>query len=135
MHYRRGECLSDWLSLRLLLQRHSHLWTSFERFGYNFYADGCAHLRDGIIMETLHPSKNALHASRVLAISEIDHIAHEIATAHRLIDEKTELLRKLCRAESEVVRRAEEAGASLQRLQWELDRITATKMAARGDRQ
>lgn len=61
--------------------------------------------------------------SGTASVSEIEYIAREIATLHRFLDEKTKFLKAFDCAEGELARRAEEAGAALQRLEWELTRF------------
>lgn len=58
-----------------------------------------------------------------LSQNDLDQLWEDFRTLHRSLDEKTERLRRS--QDTELIRRAEEAGAAVQRLEWEMARYRA----------
>jgi hypothetical protein len=85
----------------------------------------CARDNNGIgsnsLNEVLEPM--AKNRTPVLSPERRGNLYEEIQQLHRSVDEKTALLREMLGPEAELVRRAEEAGAALHRLEWALERF------------
>ena len=58
-----------------------------------------------------------------LSRADLDQLWEDLRNLHRSIDETTQILRQL--TDTELIRRAEEAGAAVQRLEWEMARYRA----------